>query len=178
MRARTLYSFVVHTWGSQQRAVHAMIERIPISTSRNRGRFINYRGAGVYRKRLLHAFSISLSGWMISSHVAQPFIYYILTSIHDWSMFALRKCGSHSFRSISFERSHSDRFWLRSISDWSRSRVLLTCIVKRLLRPCQQRRSSWSCFGCGYTFSIRPKINYPFHKHSFLANLIVQSDQI
>ena len=120
MRARTLYSFVVHTWGSQQRAVHAMIERIPISTCRNRGRFINYRGAGVYRKRLLHAFSISLSGWMISSHVAQPFIYYILTSIHDWSMFALRKCGSHSFRSISFERSHSDRFWLRSISDWSR----------------------------------------------------------
>ena len=46
----------------------------------------------------------------------------------DRSQFALRKC-SHSFRSIldrsqfAFERLHSDRFGLRSISDRSNSLV-------------------------------------------------------
>ena len=49
-------------------------------------------------------------------------------SIWDRPQFALRKC-SHSFRSIldrtqfAFERSHSDRFGLRSISDRSNSLV-------------------------------------------------------
>ena len=49
-------------------------------------------------------------------------------SIWDRSQFALRKC-SHSIRSIldrsqfAFERSHSDRFGLRSISDRSNSLV-------------------------------------------------------
>ena len=50
-----------------------------------------------------------------------------LASISDRSQFALRNC-SRSFRSISdwsqfvLERSHSDRFWLRSISDRSNHR--------------------------------------------------------
>ena len=49
-------------------------------------------------------------------------------SIWDRSQFALRKC-SHSFRSIlgrsqfAFDRSHSDNFGLRSISDRSNSLV-------------------------------------------------------
>ena len=51
-----------------------------------------------------------------------------LRSIWDRSQFALRKC-SHSFRStldrsqFAFERSHSDRFGLRSSSDRSNSLV-------------------------------------------------------
>ena len=53
---------------------------------------------------------------------------FTLRSIWDRSQFALRKC-SHSFKSIldrsqfAFERSHSDRFGLRSISDRSNSLV-------------------------------------------------------